>query len=181
MTEIIDRRQRVVAGRRDRRCVPRQARTVGRRRPGGVTAAEGLSREPATARRRPVACSIAKHRVLFWNNRPPFTPPPRRQVPGREIKKVMWRELSCPDGARSWPPSRSANSSWCIPRRVDFASHWCRGAGEKQVCHVPLRSVAWTPHHPGHLETRAHTPHVRVMTAAIGRRPCTLAFLTAVH
>jgi hypothetical protein len=181
MTEIIDRRQRVVAGRPDRTRVPSRARTVVRRRPGGATAPEGFSREPATARRRPVACFIAEHRVLFWNNRPPFMPPPRRQVPGRGITKVMWRELSRPDGARSWPLPRSANSSWRIPRRVDFASRWCRCAGEKQVCHVPLQPVAWPPHHPGHLETRVHTSHVRVMTAAIGRRPCTLAFLTAVH
>ena len=57
------------AGRHGRPHVSKRARTVVWRRLRGATAPEGLSRGPATARRRPVACLTAKHRVPFWNRR----------------------------------------------------------------------------------------------------------------
>ena len=65
------------AGRRGRPRVSRRKHTVVRRRLRGAAAPEGLSRGPATACRRPVACFTTKHRVPFWNIRPCFTLLPR--------------------------------------------------------------------------------------------------------
>jgi hypothetical protein len=59
-----------------------------------------------------------------------------RLVPGREIKKEMWREVSSPDGARSRLLSRNAHSSWGTPGKVDITpprtpeGQWVRGARE---------------------------------------------------
>jgi hypothetical protein len=133
-------------------------------RSGGRTRSGGGG--PAPACRRHVACFTAKHHVPFWNNRPCSTPLARRYVSGREIKRAMWREVSCPDGARSRLLSRSAYSSWCTPGKVDFTPHWWQGWGlSTSLAYLYNPRLMW----PTVMQRRCHAPRApRRMKRGLG-------------